>query len=168
MLHARLTRTTAFLVFTLTFAMAPPALGIHLFPFAPGDPTSDCGAGLAKAPQDSAAKVAVGEVRFTDEATHSSTTEIQVGDSVTWVWAVPYCHSVTGDGFTTQGGPPTGVFSPVFAFEGRGNQQELVKPEGESNSFTHRFTMPGTYDYSCVHHVSLGMTGKVVVSSAPK
>jgi plastocyanin len=39
----------------------------------------------------------------------------------------------------------------------------LTKPEGSNNTFTAKFDQPGTYDYSCVHHGSLGMVGQVVV-----
>lgn len=154
MLRRRTLRPLALLVAVLALGLASPASGIHLFPLVEGDPGGSCGAGLAETPSASGAKVLVEYIYFKDQRTMSSTTEIKAGDSVTWVWGLPHCHSVTGASFGTFGGPPAGF---------NGKEPELVRPEGDKNSFTVTFNQPGEYPYSCIHHASLGMAGKVVV-----
>ena len=138
---------------------AVPAQAIHLFPLFPGDPTGDCGAKLQTAPKrPSAATVNTDAFFFYDSDNFSSTTTIKRGQSVTWVWNLDHCHSVTTTSvpkgakpFTTRGGPPA-------------TQVELVKPVDERNAFTVKLTVPGTYHYQCVHHAAVGMTGTVVVT----
>jgi plastocyanin len=67
---------------------------------------------------------------------------VSAGDSVRWdnVGRVPEGHTATGEGFDSG-----------------------VLEEGES--FTHRFTRGGTFDYVCTLHPA--MTGTVTVSGAP-
>jgi plastocyanin len=67
---------------------------------------------------------------------------VSAGDSVRWnnVGRVPEGHTATGEGFDSG-----------------------VLEEGES--FTHRFTREGTFDYVCTLHPA--MTGTVTVSGAP-
>ena len=135
-----------------------PAGAIHLFPLAPGDPGGDCGATLKPDPGSSAGHVGVEPFSFMDHSSGDSTTQAKAGDSVTWVWEVPYCHSVTFQSTevqSTDGGEPGGF---------DGSEPQLTKPEGSNTTFTTKFDKPGTYEYSCVHHASVGMTGTVVVS----
>lgn len=158
MLARRATLAFPPLVLALLLALAVPAGAVHLFPLVPGDPTGDCGATLEPDPGGSATYVSVEEFTFTDGTTGSSTSQVEAGDSVTWRWAVPYCHSVifeSSEVKSTDGKQPGGF---------DGSEPQLVKPEGNRNTFTAKFDKPGTYDYRCIHHASLGMTGKVVVS----
>lgn len=154
-----LRRTTLpFLAMALAVgALVVPAGAIHLFPLAPGDPFGDCGSTLQPDPGNSAGHVGVGAFSFTDHSASGSTTQVKAGDSVTWVWEVPYCHSVTfqsNEVKSTDGGGPGGF---------DGSEPQLTKPEGSNKTFTTKFDKPGTYDYVCVHHASVGMTGQVVV-----
>lgn len=140
-------------------AFVVPAGAIHLFPLFPGDPGGDCGATLQPDPGGAAGHVGVEHFSFMDHASGNSTTSVKVGDSVTWVWENPYCHSVTfkaSDVKGTEGGPPAGK---------NHDEPQLTKPKGDSKTFTVKFDRPGTFEYSCVHHASVGMTGKVVVDS---
>ena len=139
-------------------ALVVPAGAIHLFPLAPGDPGGDCGSTLQPDPGGSAGHVGVEHFSFMDHSSGDSTTTVKPGDSVTWMWEQPYCHSVTfqsTDVESTDGGAPGG-------FEG--DEPQLTKPDGSNNTFTTTFKTPGTYDYSCVHHGSMGMVGQVVVA----
>ena len=151
--------TLPFLAMALAVgALAVPAGAIHLFPLFPGDPGGDCGATLTTDPGGSPGHVGVEFFSFKDHASSSTTTQIKAGESVTWVWENPYCHSVTFQSpeiTGTEGGPPAGR---------TGSEPQLTKPKGSNNAFTAKFDKPGTYKYSCVHHASLGMTGQVVVS----
>lgn len=143
----------------LVLAGAMPAHAIHLCPLLPGDPTGDCAAKLEAAPKrPSVATVNTDAFFFYDSETYSSTTTIKRGQSVTWKWNLAHCHSVTTTSvprrakhFTTRGGPPA-------------NQVELVKPSENRDAFTVKLTVPGTYQYQCVHHASVGMTGTIVVT----
>jgi plastocyanin len=138
-------------------ALVVPAGAIHLFPLAPGDPGGDCGTTLQPDPGSSAGHVGVGHFSFMDHASGDSRTTVNVGDSVTWVWEQPYCHSVTfqsAEVQSTDGGEPGGF---------DGGEPQLTRPEGSANSFTATFDKAGTYEYSCVHHASMGMTGVVEV-----
>ncbi len=138
-------------------ALVVPAGAIHLFPLVPGDPFGDCGTTLEPDPGDAAGHVGVEHFSFMDHSSGDSTTNVKAGDSVTWIWENPYCHSVTFQSAeikSTEGGPPGG-FS--------GDEPQLTRPEGSNNTFTATFEKPGTYGYSCVHHASMGMVGEVVV-----
>jgi plastocyanin len=159
--------TRAMLAFLLSAATAVvvltvPAGAVHLFPLFPGDPGGDCGATLSADPGNEATHVSVKGFTFTDEDTNSSTSQVGSGDSVTWRWDLPHCHSVT---FKSQ---PAGAH--VVGTDGKkpgnfdGSQPQLTKPNGPDNTFTITFDVPGTYDYYCVHHQSVGMVGQVVVS----
>jgi plastocyanin len=139
-------------------ALVVPAGAIHLFPLVPGDPFGDCGATLQPDPGNSAGHVGVEHFSFMDHASGDSTTQVKAGDSVTWIWENPYCHSVTFQSTEVQStdGKKPGNYD--------GSQPQLTKPQGSNNTFTAKFDKPGTYGYGCVHHASLGMTGQVVVS----
>ena len=155
------------------------AEAIHLFPLVPGDPGGDCAQKLSPSVGRSAGEVGVGYVSFDDHPrgflgadgtgplvsiAFPATTTIKVGESVTWRWEVPYCHSIQSEDvpagakpFSTNGGAgsATGLAK---------GEDSLVRPNGPDDSFTVTFTVPGTYDYSCVHHRSIGMVGKVIVT----
>lgn len=156
------------LVLGLVLAWMQPAGAVHLFPSFEGDPGGDCGTGLAPTPAERDASMVLEGFFFFDEADGDSTVEIESGSSVTWEW-IQYCHSVTStsvpegaEPFTTFGGPGSATGPP----EG---QDELLKPDGDNITFTHTFTVPGTYEFACVHHASVGMTGTVeVTGSAPE
>lgn len=140
------------------FLLTPPASAVHLFPVTPGfDPLGhDCAANLTDAPSDPEATVDVAGFNFVDGASRSSTTEIEAGQAVTWTWQADHCHSVTlADGRGTQGADG---FMPA--------QPELVRIGDRGDSFTLTFDTPGTYEYQCVHHASVGMTGVVEVAAA--
>ncbi len=145
-------------VVTAVGMLALPAGAIHLFPLAPGDPGGDCGAALQADPGGSAARVRVMGFQFDDDATQTSTSEVKAGESVTWHWDLPHCHSVTFESDQVGGtdGKEPGGFD--------GSEPQLVKPDGGKNTFTATFAVPGTYEYSCVHHGSVGMVGMVVVN----
>jgi len=72
------------------------------------------------------------------------TLEVKVGDTVTWT--LDGAHSVTG---------------------GTGPTADPASPVGDSGiavpTYKVTFDKPGSYPYFCVPHVSLGMTGEIVV-----
>jgi plastocyanin len=151
----------------LLLTQATPASAVHLFPLFPGDPTGDCAAKMKRAPAGSQGQVASEVFFFVDERSNSSTTTIGVGQKVTWEF-LRFCHSVTSVSvpkkakkFSTYGGKGSAK-GPVAG------QDQLVKPDGAKNTYTVKFTVPGTYRYVCIHHASVGMTGTVkVVLGAP-
>lgn len=85
--------------------------------------------------------------------------QISVGDTVRWtaktqghnVSCKPEAHSKVQ--------LPDGA-EPFATYEG--NRSFLVMEVGET--FTHTFTVPGTYVYVCVPHAGQGMVGRVIVS----
>lgn len=91
------------------------------------------------------------------------TTTIDAGESVTWTWNSSHCHSVLFAG----GEPNSGMHYPTAAPESQqvvpGYFDYPVLDETPTLSWTHTFTSPGTYAYSCKHHGSIGMRGTLVV-----
>jgi plastocyanin len=160
-------------------ALLPSAAeAVHLFPLIPGDPGGDCAQKLAPDLGRSAGEVGVGYFSFDDHPSgilgadggpvatiaFPATTTVKVGESVTWRWEVPYCHSIQSESvpagakpFSTDGGAgsATGLAK---------GEDSLVRLNGANNSFTVTFPVPGTYEYYCVHHKSVGMVGKVIVT----
>lgn len=137
-------------------ALAGPANAAHLFPLLPNfDPAGhDCAKALSENPGNSARKPMIVGTQFVDNKTLTSTTKITAGQSVTWMWTTDHCHSVT--------------FSPTMGTVGAPGfipaQPELVRYGGKGKkTFTQSFPEAGTFNYFCVHHASIGMTGKVVV-----
>lgn len=157
-MHLRRTTLALTLAALVVAGLALPAGAVHLFPLAPGDPGGDCAAALEADPNTAATHVAVAGVRFTDDTSGGPVSQIEAGDSVTWRWDFPHCHSITFSSEnvkSTYGGPPAGF---------NGDEPQLVKPSGSDDTFTVTFDQPGSYDYFCVHHASVGMTGSVTVS----
>lgn len=74
-----------------------------------------------------------------DFAFNPSTVTITVGTKVTWTNTGNLIHTVTASG----------------QFDSR----DL----STNQSFSQVFDTPGTYEYVCIYHVGLGMTGKVIV-----
>jgi plastocyanin len=93
-----------------------------------------------------------------------ATTTVKVGESVTWQWEVPYCHSIQS-GRVPAGAAPFGTDGGAGSATGLAKGEDsLVRPNGANDSFTVAFTVPGTYEYFCVHHKSIGMVGEVIVT----
>lgn len=89
-----------------------------------------------------------GELRF-----DPATVEIRVGDTVRWRFATPLHNVVSGSG-----GSANGLFcSP----DDSGCASAPFAPAG--STYEHTFSEPGTFPYFCQPHVSVGMTGRVIV-----
>jgi plastocyanin len=82
-----------------------------------------------------------------------STVMIHVGDTVRWTWAAGG-HTVTSGSSCTADGT---FCSPSNTNCSAGTTS------GASTVYTHTFTSARTYNYFCVPHCALGMTGSVVV-----
>lgn len=149
---------TGGLVILTALLFAPSASAVHLFPATPGfDPLGhDCAQNLLDAPDTSNAEVDVVGFNFVDGSSRTSTSTIEAGQTVTWTWLADHCHSVTfADDRGTQGDEG---FMP--------EQPQLVRVGDGGDSFTLTFDAPGTYEYQCVHHAAVGMTGVVEVAAA--
>lgn len=85
-----------------------------------------------------------------------STVNISVGDTVRWTNHGLITHSVTFD--PAQAATASEVVLPtaVAPFDS-GNMEEDA-------TFSHTFTVKGTYKYVCKFHEAMGMVGTVVVS----
>jgi len=122
------------------------------------------------APQGSPANrtVHVGEngLVFTDDASHSSMTEIHLGETVTWVWNGSTMHGVTSG--TCQGGGGGGgyVVKGYGDPDCTGDGRFASGFHNGSFEFSHTFTEAGTFAYYCPVH-GAAMKGRVVVSAAP-
>jgi plastocyanin len=76
-----------------------------------------------------------------------STVNAQVGDIIRWTW-------VAGFHTTTSGTIPAGATAWDQTLTGAGQQ------------FEYTVTTPGTYNYFCIPHQAMGMTGTIIVSEA--
>jgi plastocyanin len=155
------------------------AQAVHLFPLVPGDPAGDCAPKLSPAQGHSAGEVGVGYFSFDDHPSgflgaegygpivslaFPATTTIKAGESVTWRWEVPYCHSIQTESVPA-GAKPFSTAGGAGSATGLAKGEDtLVRPTGANDSFTVRLTVPGTYEYYCVHHRSAGMVGEVIVT----
>jgi len=101
------------------------------------------------------ANVTITNDQFTDNTSGTSTTSINVGDTVKWTWHASD-HSVTS-GTCSQGGGAYGEPSCT--------SNDLFDSGVQSSGFTFSgpFNAAGTYPYFCVNHGTMGMTGTVVV-----
>ena len=81
---------------------------------------------------------------------------ISVGDTVKWTNPGIITHTVTFD--PAQAATPANVALPagVAPFDS-GNMEEEA-------TFSHTFTVKGTYKYVCKMHEAMGMVGTVIVS----
>ncbi len=140
---------------------AQPAGAVHLFPLTPTfDPIGhDCAKKLTSIPGGSPGAVQVVGFNFIDGTSRGSTTRVKAGQSVTWTWTLDNCHSVT----FAAGGPAGTAGGDGFM---PADQPQLVRWNGAGRSFGVTFPDAGTFSYFCVHHVSVGMTGTVVVEPA--
>jgi plastocyanin len=154
--NLRLFPAIALAVALATLSTAP-AHAAHVFPLTPVfDPLGhDCAQALSADPGGAAGRFSVVGVKFVSDADQSSTVAIEAGESVTWTWLADHCHSVTfADGSGTFGAPG---FQPA--------QPELVRMSSAGDaSYSVTFETPGEYQFSCVHHGSIGMTGSVLVT----
>lgn len=97
-------------------------------------------------------------------------THVRAGQSIKWTWNSAHCHSVTSSDVVsgTTRLFDSGLLYPTTPPESRRAVPGLFEyPKLDKTptlSFTHTFTTPGTYDYFCVHHSSIGMNGVVIVS----
>lgn len=81
-----------------------------------------------------------------------ATLTIQPGDTVTFVNAQEDMHDV------------------MFVNVPKGVDEMIMSPmkEKEGETFSHTFTVPGTYQFHCHPHESLGMKGTIIVGRASK
>jgi plastocyanin len=81
---------------------------------------------------------------------------IKSGDTLHWTNTYSTTHTVTFD--PAKGATPASVVLPagVAPFDS-GNIEE-------DGSFSHTFTVKGTYKYVCIYHEAMGMVGTVIVS----
>ena len=100
---------------------------------------------------------------------------VQAGDTVHWVSAVPTPHTATFLSGTPLPIPPTPenqkvllpTPAPAAGFDGTGYVNSGIIGVGwPGTQFSVKFTKAGTYPYICVLHVDQGMGGTVTVSQA--
>ena len=82
---------------------------------------------------------------------------IKAGQTVEWRNNSLFTHSVTAD--PKDADDPGDVSLPAGA-------QPFSATVESGQTFTHTFTVPGTYRYICMPHEDLGMVGEVVVEPA--
>lgn len=84
---------------------------------------------------------------------------IHVGQTVTWVNAGTIPHTSTDDPAKN----PVEQAFPQYALlpPGAAPWDSGLLPPGQS--FSHTFTVPGTYHYFCIPHILSGMRGTIVV-----
>jgi plastocyanin len=81
---------------------------------------------------------------------------IKSGDTVHWTNPYSTTHSVTFDPAMAVAAANVALPEGVTAFDS-GNIEE-------DGSFSHTFTVKGTYKYVCKYHEAMGMVGTVIVS----
>ena len=113
------------------------ALAISAPGLACGDDGGSSGSTAASSPTSSAAAPATGSVDTFDFGFDPADDTVEVGDTVTWENSGETIHTVKGDGFFSK----------------------AINP---GDSYEHKFTKPGTYDYICTLHPDQ-MQGTVVV-----
>ncbi len=81
---------------------------------------------------------------------------IKSGDTVHWSNAYSTTHTVTFDPAKAATAANVALPDGVAPFDS-GNIEE-------DGSFSHTFTVKGTYKYVCIYHEAMGMIGTIVVS----
>lgn len=99
------------------------------------------------------------------QAFEPETITVSAGDTVVWTNEADDAHTVTA---VEDDLPADAEYfsSGDFSTEGLSTEEEnlamaLISPGG---TYSHEFTVPGTYRYYCIPHRSAGMTGTVTVS----
>lgn len=95
-------------------------------------------------------------VKMTDQNTFDpATVTIPTGGTVTWQNTSSTVHSATFDPSKVSNAQDVQLPSGVQPFD-----SGLIQP---GQSWSHTFTVAGTYKYTCIPHESLGMHGTVIV-----
>jgi plastocyanin len=84
------------------------------------------------------------------------TVNIKAGDTVKWTNPYNISHTVTFD--------PSKAADKANAALPAGVEPFDSGPVEEEGTFSHTFTVKGTYKYVCVYHEGMGMVGTVIVS----
>ncbi len=131
-------------------------------------------AGPASAATTWLVHVGRGGTHFVDDVSGTSTTTIQAGDTVQWVWEGTMSHSVTSgscpDDNGGGGGGGYGSTTPAGAAYGGGTctpgtAWTSTGLQSAGFMFSDTFPSAGVFKYYCAMHES-AMTGKVVVLPA--
>lgn len=104
------------------------------------------------------ADVTISNYQFTDGSSHSSTTTINQGDTVTWHWSIAG-HSTTS-GTCTQGG---GYYGEASCNSSGLWDSGVVEQTGAV--FMQTFPNAGIFPYYCSKHGSMGMVGQITVNA---
>lgn len=123
---------------------------------ADGELTADAGTGTVTA------TVAALHNSFNDLSNGTPVTRIKAGEAVRWQWWSSHCHSAQSDGIFNSGFHyPTAAPETPRAVAGL---FEYPVPDSTPTlSYVRTFNAPGIYRYFCIHHVTIGMAGVVVV-----
>ncbi len=101
------------------------------------------GGGGGPAPCSASTATATNAASMSGYSFAPSCIKINAGQAVTWTNSGSLQHTVTSDG-----GDPAAFDSGTL---------------NPGQTFSYTFTMTGTYNYHCAFHVSMGMTGTVIV-----
>src|SRR5262245_46925419 len=95
--------------------------------------------------------VGVGEggLAFGDDASHTSVTQIHVGDAVKWVWNGSTMHGVTSGDCTSGGGGGPYLRKGAYPGECNGDGSFASGSHNGSFEFSHTFTAAGSFTYFC-------------------